>query len=51
MRKIYSLVALLAALLTSSVAVSAANITLKTPDPTKVKVEKKRVLRLCSDIA
>lgn len=41
MRKIYSLVALLAALLTSSVAVSAANITLKTPDPTKVKVEKR----------
>lgn len=41
MRKIYSLVVLIAALLTSSVAVTAANITLKTPDPTKVKVEKR----------
>lgn len=38
MRKIYSLVVLLVALLTSSVAVSAANITFKTPDPSKVTV-------------
>lgn len=38
MRKIYSLVVLLVALLTSSVAASAANITFKTPDPSKVTV-------------
>lgn len=39
MRKIYSLVVLLVALLTSSVAASAANVTFKTPDPSKVTVK------------
>ena len=38
MRKIYSLVVLLVALLTSSVAASAANVTFKTPDPSKVTI-------------
>lgn len=38
MRKIYSLVVLLVALLTSSVVASAANVTFKTPDPSKVTV-------------
>ena len=38
MRKIYSLVVLLVALLTSSVVASAANVTFKTPDPSKVTI-------------
>lgn len=38
MRKIYSLVVLLVALLTSSVAASAANVTFKTLDPSKVTI-------------
>lgn len=38
MRKIYSLVVLLVALLTSSVVASAAKVTFKTPDPSKVTI-------------